>query len=390
MSQKSRILILTTAYLPQVGGSELAIKNITDRLPEICFDLITSRPSKKFPKFEKIGNVNVYRAGGLFGVFSFLMPKSFLPIAVFFKARLLILKQGPYNLVHAYQASQAAGGGWLLKWLYPGIPFLLTMQEGKNLSKKNTALFFRNLIIKKADIITAISHYLAEHVNKINHKAEVLVIPNGVDVENFSRNFDDLEINNLKKRLGISFDEKVVISASRPVEKNGLDLLIEAVALLNKQKAIKTKLILVGADPVFDKSRKIKLQKITEKFSIENKVVFLDVVNHMDLPLYFSVSDVFVRPSRSEGLGNAFLEAMAARLPVIGTNVGGIPDFLKDRETGLFSTLNPEDIASKIKLIFENDKLSRHIIGNASDLVSDNYNWNKIADKFSVLYNRFL
>lgn len=390
MSQKSRILILTTAYLPQVGGSELAIKNITDRLPEICFDLITSRPSKKFPKFEKIGNVNVYRAGGLFGVFSFLMPKSFLPIAVFFKARLLILKQGPYNLVHAYQASQAAGGGWLLKWLYPGIPFLLTMQEGKNLSKKNTALFFRNLIIKKADIITAISHYLAEHVNKINHKAEVLVIPNGVDVENFSRNFDDLEINNLKKRLGISFDEKVVISASRPVEKNGLDLLIEAVALLNKQKAIKTKLILVGADPVFDKSRKIKLQKITEKFSIENKVVFLDVVNHMDLPLYFSVSDVFVRPSRSEGLGNAFLEAMAARLPVIGTNVGGIPDFLKDRETGLFSTLNPEDIASKIKLIFENDKLSRHIIGNASDLVSGNYNWNKIADKFSVLYNRFL
>src|SRR5450830_1923431 len=114
MQEKSRILILTTAYLPQVGGSELAIKNITDRLPEFNFDLITSRFSSNVPSFEKIGNVNVYRIGNSLSRFSFFLPKNFLPIAVFFKARQLITRQGAYDLVHAYQASQAAGGGWLL------------------------------------------------------------------------------------------------------------------------------------------------------------------------------------------------------------------------------------------------------------------------------------
>ena len=72
-----RVLILTTAYLPQVGGSELAIKNITDRLPEVHFDLITSRPSKNLPEYEKMGaiprglveraaheNINILEVGG--------------------------------------------------------------------------------------------------------------------------------------------------------------------------------------------------------------------------------------------------------------------------------------------------------------------------------------
>src|SRR3989344_8706832 len=82
MTQKStprRVLILTTAYLPQVGGSELAIKNITDRLPGIFFDLITSRPpaggSKNIPEHERMGPVNVYRVGNSFNLSFFLLPK---------------------------------------------------------------------------------------------------------------------------------------------------------------------------------------------------------------------------------------------------------------------------------------------------------------------------
>src|SRR3989344_7783579 len=147
MTQKSRVLILTTAYLPQVGGSELAIKNITDRLPNIDFDLITSRPSKNLPEHEKIGHVNVYRVGNSFNLSSFLLPKNFLPIAVFLKAYRLIRKKGVYDIVHAYQASQAAGGGWLLKWWYPQIKFLVTVQEGKVLTSQSWLVrLFRYLI----------------------------------------------------------------------------------------------------------------------------------------------------------------------------------------------------------------------------------------------------
>src|SRR3989344_8311508 len=106
MMQKStpkRVLILTTAYLPQVGGSELAIKNITERLPEVSFDLITSRPTADLSAHERMGNVNVYRVGNSFSLSSFLLPKNFFPIAVFFKSIQLVRKHGPYDIVHAYQ-----------------------------------------------------------------------------------------------------------------------------------------------------------------------------------------------------------------------------------------------------------------------------------------------
>ena len=79
-----RVLILITAYLPQVGGSELAIKNITDRLPGISFDLITSRPSKKLPEYERMGSVNVYRVGGSLGLSSFYCPRIFFSYCCFF------------------------------------------------------------------------------------------------------------------------------------------------------------------------------------------------------------------------------------------------------------------------------------------------------------------
>ena len=158
MTEKSRVLILTTAYLPQVGGSELAIKNITDRLPGIYFDLITPRPSKGLPEYEKVGNINVYRVGNSLSRLSFLLPKSFFPVAVFLKACQLIHKHGRYDIIHAYQASQAAGGGWLLKWRYLDIPFLVTVQEGKELNKQSLLTrFFRYLIFGKVDEVTAIS-----------------------------------------------------------------------------------------------------------------------------------------------------------------------------------------------------------------------------------------
>ncbi len=148
MAHKSRrILILTTAYLPQVGGSELAIKHVTDRLPEFEFDLITSKFSSAVPSHERIGNVNVYRVGNSLSRLSFLLPKNFLPIAVFFKARALISEHGQYRLVHAYQASQAAGGGWLLKWAYPRMPFAVSIQEGKVLQGQSPLTkLFRHLI----------------------------------------------------------------------------------------------------------------------------------------------------------------------------------------------------------------------------------------------------
>lgn len=391
MEEKSRLVtIFTTAFYPLMGGSEIAIWEIIRRIQDINFHIITARFNKDHLKEEKVAsNLEISRVGDGWGG-KFVLP---IPFFWFGKMRVNTPEFNEENggrVVHAYQASYGGGAAWWYKKIWSNSVFILTLQEGKDISKKGLTSFFRNLIIKKADVITAISKYLADYAKRINPKAEIIIIPNGVDIENFSRKFSGSEIDSLKQKLGIKPEDKVIMSASRPVYKNGLDLLIRAVALLSKNLDNKVKLVLVGDDPLFDKSRKNKLKRIAEELGIESNVLFSGIISHADLPLYFNMSDVFVRPSRSEGLGNAFLEAMAAGLPVVGTNVGGIPDFLEDKKTGFFTTLDPEDIASKIKFVLENSELKKQVISNASVLVKEKYDWDNIAEQFHNLYNKYL
>jgi len=116
------------------------------------------------------------------------------------------------------------------------------------------------------------------------------------------------------------------------------------------------------------------------------------------MPLFLKISDVFIRPSLSEGLGNSFLEAMAAKIPVIATPVGGIPDFLFDPEknpdrppTGLFcNARDPQGIAEKIKIFLENNNLRQKIIVNARELVVKNYDWQLIAEKMGRIFEKLI
>lgn len=371
MSDKSRVLILTTAYLPEVGGSELAIKNITDRLPGIYFDLITSRLSKDLPEYERMGAVNVYRVGSSLTLLAFLLPKNFLPVSIFLKARQLMCQGGPYDLIHAYQASQAAGGGWLLKWIYPKIPLLVTVQEGKDLNRQSRLTrFFRYLIFKKADTVTVISNYLAQYVRSQNSKVPISIIPNGVDISKFQSDG--------------GHSPKTVITVSRLVKKNGVKDLIDAVAIIKKEVP-DIKLLVVGDGPLRE-SLKLK----AESLKLKDNVEFVGEVSHDLLPQYLAKATIFVRPSLSEGLGTAFLEAMAAGLPIIGTPVGGITDFLKDEKTGLFCKAgNPQDLADKIARLIKDDDLRKRLSDNGRKLVQEKYSWDKIAKEFENVYSKF-
>ncbi|MBU2472775.1 glycosyltransferase family 4 protein, partial [Patescibacteria group bacterium] len=144
------------------------------------------------------------------------------------------------------------------------------------------------------------------------------------------------------------------------------------------------KMIIIGDGP--DRS---ELEKLVSKLNLEDKVIFKGNANYHDLVKYYSLSDIFVRPSLSEGLGNVFLEAMATGLPVIGTKVGGIPDFLEDRKTGLFCEVNnPKSIANKIKEVLENDQLRKTLIDNGLNLVREKYTWDSVAQKMENIFEK--
>ena len=314
------------------------------------------------PDFEKIGNVNVHRIGA-----GSIFDKPLLPNLGFLKA-LKFHKKKKYDLIHGIMASQGSAAAYLFKFFNKKIPFVLTLQEGD--LERNSPLdrFWQRRIVKKADIITAISSYLAGFAKKFNKKAPVFVVPNGVDLEKFKK----LEARS-KRGEG-----KTIITVSRLVKKNGIDILIKAVSLLISYVS----LLIVG-----DGKERKKLEKLAQKLGIKDKVRFLGSISPNEIPKYLSQADVFVRPSRSEGLGSAFLEAMALGLPVIGSSAGGIPDFLKDGETGLICEKeNSEDLAEKIMRLLEDENLRLKLAENGRKLVEEKYNWGKIASEMEEIY----
>ncbi len=410
----TRILIFSIAYEPLIGGAELAVRNITDRLFDYEFDLITCRFSRAHKKFERIGNVNVYRVG-----FGGRLGRLAYPILAFRCAKKLHQARD-YQIVWSIMAAYAGAAGLLFAKRFPMVKFLLTLQEGDSLEhiyaqvrgfKKQWQAIFR-----RADYIQAISNFLADWARQEGATCPIEVVPNGVDVEKF-------QIPNFKFQKNSEGSIFKIITVSRLVPKNGIDILIRAATELKFQiPNSKFQIQILGSG-----SEETKLKALAKDLKIEDRVEFVGKVAQDDLPPYLSQADIFVRPSRSEGLGTAFLEAMAAGLPVIATRVGGIPDFLhphlpfplkptpksstllgdpgkgeevplprgegqgegqgEGEANGLFANVDdPQDLAKKIRFLMQNSQLRKQLGENGQRLVEKKYNWDHIALQMKKIF----
>ena len=370
--RKKKVLIFSLAYIPFVGGAELAVKEITDRIDDTEFDLITFRFDKKWPKFERIGNVNIYRISG---------GKTLFPFLAFCKASRLN-RERKYPVVWSIMANRAGFAALFFKLWNPKIKYLLTLQEGDALDYPEKRMGLAKIFIgglfkkvfRKADHVQAISNYLADWAGSMGAKAPIEVVPNGVDISKIKNTRPQRQSATLAGAT--TQNTKVIITTSRLVYKNGIDVLIRAAAELKKTASeINFKVQILGSG-----QEEKKLKDLARELKVDEAVQFLGHIEPGKVYDYLAKADIFARPSRSEGLGSSFLEAVGAGLPVIGTPVGGIPDFLKDNETGLFCEVdNPKDLAEKIKTLMTNEVLAKRIAENGRQLVLEKYDWNNIA-----------
>lgn len=364
-----RILIFSLSYYPLGGGAEMAIKEITLRIPskDIKFDLVTLRFKRSHPKFEKRGNLNIYRIGGGFGYLSKIL---FVPQAALFA----LSKQ--YDFYWAMMTNMLFPIT-LLRLLGKKIPYVLNLQDGdpfEHVFERLRIKIFKPFLtygFKHAFRVQALSNFLAAWANKLGYKGQVEVIPNGVDVKKFEVNLSRDERITLRKEWGMSSEDIILTSSSRLVKKNGLDDVIRAIALLPPN----FKFINFGFGP----DKKI-LDNLARELKISERIRLLDYSEEL-LPKQFKACDIFIRPSLSEGQGISFLEGMAAGLPVIATPVGGIPDFLFDGETGLFVEVNnPRLIAFQVQKLISDRVLRDKIVINAKRMVKEKYDWDLISE----------
>ncbi|MDP3900202.1 MAG: glycosyltransferase family 4 protein [bacterium] len=394
-----KILIFSTAYFPHVGGAEVAVKEITDRIGDIAFDMITVRLNKQDKPQEKISNVNVYRLGwglpaGSRGLGTGLgkLDKLLFP---FRAARLTskLHRQNNYEVIWSIMASFSGFAALFFKKKHPEVKFLITLQEGDDLRKVESKInlpfvkkWFKQ-IFTKADYVQCISHYLAKWAKEMGAKCPIEVVPNGVNqISDFTclPARQGFQISDLR-RLGLADDEKIILTTSRLVKKNGIDDLIKATQILITHYSLLVTLVICGTG--------IELNNLKSKIKhlkLEDKVKLVGFVKPEELSEYYAAADVFCRPSLSEGLGNSFLEAMAVGAPVVATQVGGIPDFLTDGKTGWFCKVNdPKSIAEKIKYILDEknrDEVNR-VIDNAKQMVLEKYNWDIIAPQMKNIFS---
>lgn len=352
-----KILIFSLAYYPHVGGAEVAIKELTDRLDDIEFHMVTMRWSAADPVRELVGRVHVHRVGF---VGSSIVHKFLFQLFASHSASKLHA-QHSFDAVWAMMAHSAGVPAALFKLRHSRVPMLLTLQEGDPPEKiERTMLPLWPLFARaftRADRIQGISNFLGQWARKRNFSGPLVVVPNGVDLKHFM----------VPK---MPHDGVVLVTASRLVHKNAVDDIIRALALL--PDSIRLSIAGTGSDEPM-------LRTIAKEEGVAKRVEFLGHIDHAHLPALLQRSDIFIRPSRSEGMGNAFIEAMAVGLPVIGTAVGGIPDFLKDGDTGYVVEVdNPKSIAAAVERIVAQPYETRAITGRAQELARQ-YDWDILA-----------
>ena len=132
-----------------------------------------------------------------------------------------------------------------------------------------------------------------------------------------------------------------------------------------------------------------ELENMTHQLNINEKVTFLGVRN--DVPEVMMAADVFVLSSRTEGMPNAVLEAMALSTPVAAFEVGGVKDLLQNGLTGRLSTPDaPDSLAKAMIELASNEDERRKLAVTAKKLVDANYRLDKVCEKYEDLLSSLL
>lgn len=370
-----KIILFSLAYYPRVGGAEVAIKEITRRIPNIEFHILTMRFSSADAAEERIEGITVHRLGEGSSYASKLL---FIPRAAL-RARAL-------HRTLRFDAAWAMMSYMLLPLTLArlGIPYVLTLQEGdteEHMFGRLRILPFLPLIrlgFRKAAVVQAISTYLGMWACKRGFAGPLEIIPNGVDTELFSRDMPRQQVQEIQEQLGKKMGDVFVITTSRLVRKNAIDDMVRALAVLPDT----VHFIVLGTGP-----DEAMLRKLAAKLNVSKRVQFLGQVGHEKLPAYLKACDIFIRASRSEGMGNSFIEAMAAGIPVVATQEGGIADFLFDEKRNPDKPItgwavdpdSPAQIAAALQEVMAHPEKMRQVVATAKALVVEKYDWNIIA-----------
>jgi glycosyltransferase involved in cell wall biosynthesis len=378
-----KVLLLNYEFPPAGGGAGYATLNIAKRLRTMGIeaDVLTARITDERDG-DQIDGVPVYRVTswrkglhncGLRGAYTYVL-------AAAFKRRALHARND-YDLEHFF-FSLPTGMLSILPGTGRKVPAIVSLRgsDVPGYDPYNPKLEAIHSITKpltrriwaKANKVVSLSEALADIARNTSPEIEYSVIPNGID-----------EIHFLPPDSREQVPQLRLVTVARLLERKGIEVIIEACA---KPEPLSIELTIVGTGPYEE-----KLRKRVHEMGIGDRVRFTGYVSNDELPTLYQKMDAFVLPSETESFGLVFTEAMSCELPILASNVGGIPETVRHGVDGLLCPPGrPDLLRANIESMIQNrdDRIEMGKSGRRRIL--DKYTWQKVAEQYLETYKSVL
>lgn len=294
--------------------------------------------------------------------------------------------------IDVFQASEPTGSGiaGIILKLITGKKFLLHLQGDLFNLPRNQFSWFKieisrfmtRLACKFADKIRCVSNSIITEAKKYGISSNKLVfVPSRCDVKKFDPKVWQDAREELRNQLKIR-DKKVIMFLGTLSVHKGLSYLLRAMPDVFSYYPDSI-VLLIGSGPLMN-----ELESQASELCIADKVKFCGHIAYDEVPLYLSTADIFVFPSIDEGLPRAVMEAMAMELPVVASRVGGIPEIILHKETGLLvDPCQPSQIAESLIWVLNNESLAREMGVRARQKIVSQYSFERGIEKYvDLLY----
>lgn len=372
-------------YHPIIGGSEIQLHRLSEMLIRMGHKVsIVTRFVNELASCSTEGGKNIYRLPTIFN-----KGKLATLIFQFQNTFFLATHRSQYDIIHCHLATSTALG-CLLANIITHRPVLIKFRSSGKTGDIQTSASNPLGRIKLSILKLAPCHFIApsedilqEMTSEGFKRGEISIIPNGIDTDLFHP-ISHSEKQKKKQKMGLK-DKRLALYIGRLEPHKNIIPLIDAwieLHMMDKNWC----LLIIGAGKSEDEI-KIKIRKDGQK----NAILYKPSIPPDEVKEYLQIADLFIQPSKYEGISNAILEAMSCALPVLASNIKANQGLIKDNHNGfLFNHEDMTDLKRVLEKTITDEKRLQSLGLNARVWVIEHFELSKIAEQYIRLYRRMI
>jgi glycosyltransferase involved in cell wall biosynthesis len=379
----------TWEYPPRIiGGISRHCQGLAEALAQMGNEVsIVTISHGELPSYEEKNGVKIFRVNAN------RMLDDFIDWVLDFNTLLndkvsKLYQESPFDVLHIHDWLTVFAGESIKNEKIPFITTVHSTEYGRsnhsNSVLSNNIRKLEDQMISYSDEIIVASKFMEYDVKSqyLPDPYKVNVIPNGIDVSRYSIQVDKITI---RRMYGVTEEDYLILYVGRLEPVKGIDYIIKSAPII-LEKYPKSKFIVVGEGGFKD-----KLVKMAQSNGSKDSIFFTGFLKDKALDRLILSSDIFTIPSIYEPFGIVALEAMAAGIPIVASNVGGLSEILNNEYNGiLFPPRDHNSLAEGVIKLLDDSELYHKIRNNGKVLVSKKFTWSQIAEETIKVYDKAL